>query len=76
MAVLDEDRGRTCISIEWGSFNDDRALGPVLTTFDHALDHASLNPGAQRWLGRGESDSVLGSIPALAHTSADPASGP
>ncbi|EHB11358.1 Hexokinase-3 [Heterocephalus glaber] len=49
VAMLDEDRGRTCISVEWGSFNDDGALGPVLTTFDHALDHASLNPGAQRF---------------------------
>lgn len=49
VAVLDEDRGRVCISVEWGSFSDDGALGPVLTTFDHALDHESLNPGAQRW---------------------------
>ncbi|KFO34095.1 hexokinase-3 [Fukomys damarensis] len=49
VAVLDEDRGRTCVSVEWGSFSDDGALGPVLTTFDHALDHASLNPGAQRF---------------------------
>ncbi|XP_023572249.1 hexokinase-3 isoform X2 [Octodon degus] len=49
VAVLDEDRGRTCISVEWGSFSHDGALGPVLTSFDHALDHASLNPGAQRF---------------------------
>uniref|UniRef100_A0A452VJT3 Hexokinase-3 n=1 Tax=Ursus maritimus TaxID=29073 RepID=A0A452VJT3_URSMA len=49
VAVLDEDRGRVCISVEWGSFSDDGVLGPVLTTFDHALDRESLNPGAQRW---------------------------
>uniref|UniRef100_A0A8C4LYR2 hexokinase n=1 Tax=Equus asinus asinus TaxID=83772 RepID=A0A8C4LYR2_EQUAS len=50
VAVLDEDRGRVCISVEWGSFSDDGALGPVLTIFDCALDHESLNPGAQRFL--------------------------
>ncbi|XP_045656240.1 hexokinase-3 isoform X4 [Ursus americanus] len=49
VAVLDEDRGRVCISVEWGSFSDDGVLGPVLTTFDHALDRESLNPGAQRF---------------------------
>ncbi|XP_025722773.1 hexokinase-3 isoform X2 [Callorhinus ursinus] len=49
VAVLDEDRGRVCVSVEWGSFNDDGVLGPVLTTFDHALDRESLNPGAQRF---------------------------
>uniref|UniRef100_A0A8C6RKI1 Hexokinase-3 n=2 Tax=Nannospalax galili TaxID=1026970 RepID=A0A8C6RKI1_NANGA len=49
VAALDEDRGRTCVSIEWGSFNDDGALGPVMTIFDHALDYESLNPGAQRF---------------------------
>ena len=49
MAALDEDRGRTCVSIEWGSFYDEDALGPVLTTFDSALDRESLTPGAQRW---------------------------
>lgn len=49
VAALDEDRGRVCVSIEWGSFGDDGALGPVLTTFDHTLDQESLNPGAQRW---------------------------
>ncbi|XP_040301936.1 hexokinase-3 isoform X2 [Herpailurus yagouaroundi] len=49
VAVLDEDRGRVCVSVEWGSFGDDEALGPVLTTFDHALDRESLNPGAQRF---------------------------
>lgn len=49
VAVLDEDRGRVCVSVEWGSFSDDGVLGPVLTTFDHALDQESLNPGAQRW---------------------------
>lgn len=49
VAALDEDRGRTCVSIEWGSFYDEEALGPVLTTFDYALDHESLTPGAQRW---------------------------
>ncbi|CAH6798398.1 hexokinase-3 [Phodopus roborovskii] len=47
--VLDEDRGRTCVSIEWGSFYDAQALGPVLTTFDHTLDRDSLIPGAQRF---------------------------
>uniref|UniRef100_A0A8C2QBX6 Hexokinase-3 n=1 Tax=Cricetulus griseus TaxID=10029 RepID=A0A8C2QBX6_CRIGR len=47
--ALDEDRGRTCVSIEWGSFYDAEALGPVLSTFDHALDHDSLTPGAQRF---------------------------
>ncbi|XP_031214028.1 hexokinase-3 isoform X2 [Mastomys coucha] len=49
VAALDEDRGRTCVSIEWGSFYDEEALGPVLTTFDYALDHESLTPGAQRF---------------------------
>ncbi|XP_036920331.1 hexokinase-3 isoform X2 [Sturnira hondurensis] len=49
MAVLDEDRGRVCVSVEWGSFGDDGALGPVLTTFDRILDQESLNPGAQRF---------------------------
>ncbi|XP_070649403.1 hexokinase-3 isoform X4 [Bos indicus] len=49
VAVLDEDRGRVCISIEWGSFSDEGALGPVQTIFDHTLDHESLNPGAQRF---------------------------
>lgn len=49
MAVLDEDRGRVCVSVEWGSFGNDEVLGPVLTTFDRALDRKSLNPGAQRW---------------------------
>lgn len=48
VTVLDEDRGRMCVSVEWGSFNDNEALGPVLTTFDHTLDQESLNPGAQR----------------------------
>ncbi|XP_050000429.1 hexokinase-3 isoform X2 [Alexandromys fortis] len=47
--ALDKDHGRTCISIEWGSFCDEAALGPVLTTFDHALDCESLDPGAQRF---------------------------
>ncbi|XP_054423843.1 hexokinase-3 [Pteronotus mesoamericanus] len=49
VAVLDEDRGRVCVSVEWGSFGDDGALGPVLTTFDRVLDQESLNPGAQRF---------------------------
>ncbi|XP_012577937.1 PREDICTED: hexokinase-3 isoform X3 [Condylura cristata] len=49
VAVLDEDRGRVCVSVEWGSFSDDKALGPVLTIFDQTLDHQSLNPGAQRF---------------------------
>ncbi|XP_008060946.1 LOW QUALITY PROTEIN: hexokinase-3 [Carlito syrichta] len=49
VAVLDEDRGRVCVSVEWGSFSDDGALGPVLTAFDRALDRASLSPGAQRF---------------------------
>uniref|UniRef100_A0A8C5KED8 Hexokinase-3 n=1 Tax=Jaculus jaculus TaxID=51337 RepID=A0A8C5KED8_JACJA len=49
VAALDEDRGRTCVSVEWGSFSDDGALAPVLTTFDHVLDQGSLNPGAQRF---------------------------
>ncbi|XP_077613392.1 hexokinase-3 [Crocuta crocuta] len=49
VAVLDEDRGRVCVSVEWGSFGDDEVLGPVLTTFDRALDRESLNPGAQRF---------------------------
>lgn len=53
VAVLDEDRGRVCVSVEWGSFSDVGALGPVLTTFDHTLDHESLNPGAQRCPGGG-----------------------
>ncbi|CAO2596140.1 Hk3, partial [Lemmus lemmus] len=47
--AMDEDRGRTCINIEWGSFYDEEALGPVLTTFDRALDCESLAPGAQRF---------------------------
>uniref|UniRef100_A0A8C8TXA0 Hexokinase-3 n=1 Tax=Peromyscus maniculatus bairdii TaxID=230844 RepID=A0A8C8TXA0_PERMB len=47
--ALDEDRGRSCVSVEWGSFCDDEALGPVLTAFDRALDHKSLIPGAQRF---------------------------
>lgn len=51
VAVLDEDRGRVCVSVEWGSFGDDGVLGPVLTTFDRILDQESLNPGAQRWPG-------------------------
>ncbi|KAF6280783.1 hexokinase 3 [Rhinolophus ferrumequinum] len=49
VAALDEDRGRVCVNIEWGSFDDDGVLGPVLTTFDHTLDQESLNPGAQRF---------------------------
>ncbi|XP_047633996.1 hexokinase-3 isoform X3 [Phacochoerus africanus] len=49
VAVLDEDRGRVCISVEWGSFSDDEALGPVWTIFDLTLDQESLNPGAQRF---------------------------
>ncbi|KAM6222148.1 hexokinase-3 [Rhynchocyon petersi] len=49
VAALDEDRGRVCVSVEWGSFGDDDALGLVLTPFDHALDRESLNPGAQRF---------------------------
>lgn len=49
VAALDEDRGRVCVSIEWGSFGDDGALGSVLTAFDRILDQESLNPGAQRW---------------------------
>ncbi|XP_042523024.1 hexokinase-3 [Dipodomys spectabilis] len=49
VAVLDEDRGRSCVSVEWGSFDDHAALGPVLTTFDLTLDRESLNPGAQRF---------------------------
>ncbi|XP_075398845.1 hexokinase-3 [Tenrec ecaudatus] len=49
VVALDEDRGRVCVSVEWGSFGDDRALGLVLTPFDHALDLESLNPGAQRF---------------------------
>ncbi|XP_076993840.1 hexokinase-3 [Tamandua tetradactyla] len=49
VAVLDEDRGRVCVSVEWGSFGDEGALGPVVTIFDRALDHESLNPGAQRF---------------------------
>eukprot|EP00071_Canis_lupus_P054832 XP_546212.4 hexokinase-3 isoform X2 [Canis lupus familiaris] len=49
VAVLDEDRGRVCVSVEWGSFGDDGVLGPMLTIFDHALDRESLNPGAQRF---------------------------
>nr|KAF6346660.1 hexokinase 3 [Pipistrellus kuhlii] len=49
VAVLDEDRGRVCVSIEWGSFGDDGALGSVLTAFDRILDQESLNPGAQRF---------------------------
>ncbi|XP_007951171.1 hexokinase-3 [Orycteropus afer afer] len=49
VAALDEDRGRVCVSIEWGSFGDDEVLGPLLTPFDRALDQESLNPGAQRF---------------------------
>lgn len=59
MAALDEDRGRTCVSVEWGSFFDEEALGPALTTFDCALDHESLTPGAQRWRPCASPDSGL-----------------
>nr|XP_012642744.2 hexokinase-3 isoform X1 [Microcebus murinus] len=49
VAALDDDRGRMCVSVEWGSFRDDAALGPLLTAFDRTLDRESLNPGAQRF---------------------------
>lgn len=49
VVMLDEDRGRVCINVEWGSFGQDGVLGPVLTPFDHTLDLESLNPGAQRF---------------------------
>ncbi|KAM4819609.1 hexokinase-3 [Thomomys bottae] len=49
VAALDEDRGRSCVSVEWGSFDDDEALGSVQTIFDLTLDRESLNPGAQRF---------------------------
>lgn len=62
MKALDEDRGRTCISIEWGSFYDEEALGPVLTTFDHALDCGSLAPGVQRWAPDGFPGSAPGPV--------------
>lgn len=62
MKALDEDRGRSCVSVEWGSFCDDEALGPVLTAFDRALDHKSLIPGAQRWWPGGSPDSALGPV--------------
>lgn len=60
--ALDKDHGRTCISIEWGSFCDEAALGPVLTTFDHALDCESLDPGAQRWWPDGFPGSAPGPV--------------
>lgn len=59
VAALDEDRGRTCVSVEWGSFCDEQALGPALTTFDRALDLESLSPGAQRWQPRASPDAGL-----------------
>ncbi|XP_004611579.2 hexokinase-3 [Sorex araneus] len=49
VSALDEDRGRVCISVEWGSFSQDGVLTPLLTPFDHTLDLESLNPGAQRF---------------------------
>lgn len=60
VAALDEDRGRVCVSVEWGSFGDDGALGPLLTAFDHALDLESLNPHAQRWLAAGVGEGMGG----------------
>lgn len=38
VVVLDEDRGRVCISVEWGFFSDDGVLGLVLIIFDCVLD--------------------------------------
>lgn len=49
VTALDEDRGRVCVNVEWGSFQDAGALGPLLTAFDDMLDRESLNPGAQRF---------------------------
>nr|XP_048303773.1 hexokinase-3 isoform X5 [Myodes glareolus] len=60
--ALDEDRGRTCINIEWGSFYDEEALGPVLTTFDHALDRGSLVPGVQSSLFHCRFEKMIGGL--------------
>ncbi|XP_055969017.1 hexokinase-3 [Sorex fumeus] len=49
VSTLDEDRGRVCISVEWGSFSQDGVLTPLFTPFDHTLDLESLNPGTQRF---------------------------
>uniref|UniRef100_A0A287BSB9 hexokinase n=1 Tax=Sus scrofa TaxID=9823 RepID=A0A287BSB9_PIG len=66
VAVLGEDRGRVCISVEWGSFSDDEALGPVWTIFDRTLDQESLNPGAQRWFEKMIGGLYLGELVRLA----------
>ncbi|KAM8764550.1 LOW QUALITY PROTEIN: hexokinase-3 [Rhynchonycteris naso] len=49
VGVLDEDRGRVYVSMEWGSSRNYGTLGLVLTTFDRILNQEFLNPGSQRF---------------------------
>ncbi|XP_062399112.1 hexokinase-2 [Sardina pilchardus] len=47
--LAEGNEGRMCINMEWGAFGDHGELDDFCTTFDHAVDECSANPGKQRY---------------------------
>ena len=40
-----------CINTEWGGLGEDGCLDDIITPYDSAVDHDSLNQGRQRCVG-------------------------
>lgn len=46
--MLDGEKGRMCVNMEWGAFGDNGCLDDIRTEYDRMVDDFSLNPGKQR----------------------------
>lgn len=46
--LVDGDKGRMCVNMEWGAFGDAGELDDFCTQFDAFVDESSTNPGKQR----------------------------
>lgn len=46
--MIDGEKGRMCVNMEWGAFGDNGCLDDIRTEYDRMVDDFSLNPGKQR----------------------------
>uniref|UniRef100_A0AAY4D7F3 Hexokinase-2 n=1 Tax=Denticeps clupeoides TaxID=299321 RepID=A0AAY4D7F3_9TELE len=47
--MVEGDKGRMCVNMEWGAFGDNGCLDDIRTKYDRAVDENSLNEGKQRY---------------------------
>ncbi|XP_029018923.1 hexokinase-2 isoform X2 [Betta splendens] len=47
--LVEGDRGRMCVNIEWGAFGENGELNDYCTEFDRIVDECSNYPGKQRY---------------------------